>query len=184
VLLAILAACLYFTLDLWLQIRAPARAGPRSPLSSGAQSGRGGDDGATVEDPAAAPGDRSSAATSREEASAVDATLARIEGAASSGEDGSFAIDVPRGHPYEILAVSPQGAPALAMVLPPCRVVLVLAEGGRIAGRAVDRRTGAGVPGVVLALEGEQNNAVGGNPLGRLLDMLDFSASCGSSAVR
>jgi hypothetical protein len=97
----------------------------------------------------------------------------------ATGEDGSFAIDVPRGRAYEVMAVSPAGAPALRFgALPPCRVVLVLNEGGRIAGRAVDRRTGAGVPGVVLAVEAGQDSGRGPDDVVReILEAAELSAT-------
>jgi len=73
---------------------------------------------------------------------------------ATAGEDGRFRIAVPRGRVYEVAAACAGCAPNIRSgVLPPARVTLVLAEGGRVVGRAIDRASRRGVADVVVRLE-------------------------------
>lgn len=201
VLLAVLLLCLLGTVELARRTRAWDSLRPRSPLDSAARGGPPeplGDTGEQV-----APGPRPLDAEHPEEPEAVADAVARIEGfvytpegapaagavviardrgvaasyRATAGDDGSFALDVPRARAYELLAMSPAGAPTLRFgVLPPCRVDVVLEPGGRIEGRAADRRTGAAVPGVVLVLSpGPQ---LSGGSLGQdILEGIEFSAT-------
>jgi hypothetical protein len=181
ILLWIWAACVFVTVDLFRNVSAFDAVRPRSPLYSNLRQAGHEIAGEPILDAMQAPLALAASARATEpEETLASGALARIEGAvytpegvpaaaarvvardrgtsaayrAVTGEDGSFVIDVPRGRAYEVLAASPAGAPAFRFgVLPPCRVALVLNEGGRIAGRAVDKRTGAGVPGVVLGVE-------------------------------
>jgi protocatechuate 3,4-dioxygenase beta subunit len=198
ILLWIWALFVFVTVDLFRNVREFDAVRPRSPLYSSLRAAGHEITGEPLLDaaPAAPPLRRGDRPTEPNEAVASGA-LVRIEGRAFTpegapaaaarvvardrgtsaayravtGEDGTFAIDVPRGRPYEVVAVSRAGAPASGFVLPPCRVALVLGEGGRIAGRAVDRRTGAGVPGVVLAVAPGHDST--GAPEALLRDLLE-----------
>jgi hypothetical protein len=206
VLLWIWAICVFVTIDLFRNVSEFDSIRPRSPLYSSLREAGHELVGEPLLDDASAPTARlfTKGAAEPEEALAAVA-LARIEGLVytpegvpaaaarvlvrdrgtsavyrtATGDDGSFAIDVPRGRAYEVIAASPAGAPALRFgVLPPCRVALVLNEGGRIAGRAIDRKTGAPVPGVVLAVEpGQQQSGAPEDTVRELLQVAELSAT-------